>query len=47
MDKDLLLILLVGLVIVIWEYRQYKLKKLIDDRIQKSLNASWEKHKKG
>lgn len=43
MAKDLLLILLVILVIVIWEYRQYKLKKLIDERLQKHLSKYFDK----
>jgi predicted ABC-type exoprotein transport system permease subunit len=37
MDKQLLLILLVGLVFAIWEYIKYKRQKELDERLQKHL----------
>jgi len=37
MDKQLLLIILVGLVFAIWEYIKYKRQKELDERLQKHL----------
>jgi hypothetical protein len=37
MDKQLLLIILVGLVFVIWEYIKHRRQKELDERLQKHL----------
>jgi hypothetical protein len=37
MDKQLLLIILVGLVFAIWEYIKHKRQKELDERLQKHL----------